>query len=640
MVHPSVLVVDDDITAIQLVGHILTGAAEVRFARSGEAALQLVLESPPDLILLDVDMPGIDGFETCRRLKADRRTAAIPVIFVTSFGDERSELAAMEVGAADFLSKPLTATQVLARVQAHWRVQRQIASILHHVEHLSFDAESQPKPLILIVDDDKSAIQALHLCLKDSGAEFVFARDGVQALKAARDQRPDLVLLDIMMPHVDGVEVARKMREDSELAFVPIVVVTRYADPDMEARALDAGATDFIGKPYSEPVLQARVRNALRLKFQADAARRIDRERWRQLSDARLADVIDAASDAIITLDAQGEVQLMNRAALQLLEVSAAKAIGHPLSGMVPGTVLAEAAPDDLADDDVQHAHKVDLVRHDGSSIPVEWCRSDAGSGTERLTTLILRDQRERERAEQSERERIRLEAESQTKTMMMGFIAHEFGNPLNGVLGLSHLALSDKASPLSPAQRQRIEQIAACGNLMLSLMKDVMDVSRIEAGKFDVDLCHVDLPSAVARAVQSVASQAELTGVRVSTVVLANAIAVADPTRLHQCLVNLLSNAIKYNRPQGYVEIRVNTESGGAILEVEDTGLGMTEEQVAHLFEPFNRLGRARAAHGYGIGLVLTKLLVTAMQGRLEVSSIAGQGTCFRLTLPAAAAQ
>lgn len=344
MSGPSILVVDDDITAIQLVGHILGGSADLRFARSGEDALRQVQEALPDIILLDVDMPGMDGYEVCRRLKADRRSAAVPVIFVTSFGDEKSELAAMAAGAADFLSKPLTATQILARVQAHWRVQRQISSILQRVGELPFHADTLPRPLILIVDDDKSAIQAVHLCLQDSGAEFVFARDGAQALAAAHAQHPDLVLLDIMMPTVDGIEVARQMRQDPELCYVPIVVITRYADAAMEAQALNAGATDFIAKPFSEPVLQARVRNALRLKFQADAARRLERERWRQLADERLADVIDAASDAIVTLDDRGEIQLINRAALALLEVTAAQAVGQPLSRFIAPALLAQTA--------------------------------------------------------------------------------------------------------------------------------------------------------------------------------------------------------------------------------------------------------------------------------------------------------
>ena len=257
---PEVLVVDDDIASIQWVQQIVAGEFGVRFARSGAEALQMVDLSPPDLILLDIDMPGMSGLEACRRLKSEPRHADIPVIFVTRFSDEAHELAALDAGATDFLHKPLSSGQVLARLRAHWRVRQQILRLLHPADQSPMlHARDGSAARLLIVDDDPIARQVLHHALRDSGASFQFAGSGQQALLLARQQPPSLVMLDWMMPDLDGLAVARQLQADPQLATIPIIVVTRYADPALEAAALAAGATDFIAKPFSPAVLQSRV---------------------------------------------------------------------------------------------------------------------------------------------------------------------------------------------------------------------------------------------------------------------------------------------------------------------------------------------------------------------------------------------
>ena len=176
----------------------------------------------------------------------------------------------------------------------------------------------------------------------------------------------------------------------------------------------------------------------------------------------------------------------------------------------------------------------------------------------------------------------------------------------------------------------------------LLRLINDVLDLSRIEAGQFGIDPGAVELAPLLDEAIQMsqpLASQgrihlvADYRGRHTDWVL-------ADPTRLRQVLLNLLSNGIKYNRADGHVHVKVSRQGGHARIEVSDTGIGMSAEQMAHLFEPFNRLGRDRQGfEGTGIGLSLTRQLMHLMGGEVHVDSHEGRGTRVALTLPAAEA-
>jgi two-component system cell cycle response regulator len=258
---PRLLLVDDDPGAIHVMHRMLGPRFELRYALDGAQALALASESPPDLILLDAQMPGLSGTEVCRRLKADPALAAVPVVFVTSLPEDGAALMSLELGAADVVSKPLDEARLLAAVRA------QLPALADAPTPAAPGVAPQGEPTcVLIVDDDPAAVQAIHAALAGLAARFVFATDGVAALARAREHRPGVVLLDMYMPGLDGLEVLRQLRADEALVDTQVIVVTRYACPEMEERALEAGGVDFVAKPYSQAVLQARVRNVLRLR--------------------------------------------------------------------------------------------------------------------------------------------------------------------------------------------------------------------------------------------------------------------------------------------------------------------------------------------------------------------------------------
>lgn len=622
---PRLLLVDDDPGAIHVMHRMLGREFELRYALDSEQALALAAQAAPDLVLLDAQMPGLSGTEVCRRLKADPALAAVPVVFVTSLPEDGAALMSLELGAAAVVSKPLDEARLLGAIRAHLPAAAALPAPTPAA------AEAAP-PCVLIVDDDPAAVQAIHAALSGLEARFVFATDGVSALRHAREQRPDLVLLDMYMPGLDGLEVLRQLRADEALAETQVIVVTRYAFPEMEQRALEAGGVDFIAKPYSHAVLQARVRNVLRLKAQAQAMREAEREHWRRIGSTRLARVVAAASDAIVTADAAGAIVLINAAACRMFGVDAAFQIGRPLQALLPELGDADAA--------APSRRRLQLHTPDGRHFPVELSLSRAGEGDERLTTLVLRDLSEQQRAEAAARAQAEAEAALRAKSLMLSYLAHEIGNPLNAIVGFTQLMQADTAAPLPPVQAQRLQHVADAGAHLRALMRDVLDLQRLESGRFDVRLQALDAADVARRAVAAVAAQAGSAGVQVDwRVAPATPALRADETRLHQCLLNLLGNAVKYNRRGGRVELAIEPRGAEVALAVHDDGPGLSAAEQAQLFEPFNRLGRGGGTAGAGIGLVLTRLLAGAMDGRLTVQSTAGAGSCFTLWLPAATA-
>ena len=230
-------------------------------------------------------------------------------------------------------------------------------------------------------------------------------------------------------------------------------------------------------------------------------------------------------------------------------------------------------------------------------------------------------------------------EQASAAKSEFLSRMSHELRTPLNAILGFAQLLKMADNEPLTGGQRQKIEVMEQAGQHLLAVITDVLDLSRIESGRLPLSLEPVSSRAAFEQALDLVGGLASDGGVHLQPCSECEDLTVlADRVRLQQVLVNLLSNGVKYNRRGGRVSVQARREGERVMLEVSDTGRGMTEDQLAHLFEPFNRLGAEQTGvEGSGIGLVIVKRLLQVMDGDLEVHSTPEQGTRMRCWLPVA---
>ena len=334
--------------------------------------------------------------------------------------------------------------------------------------------------------------------------------------------------------------------------------------------------------------------------------------------------MLDASPVLLCLLGSDGRILRMNAAGARLLGAADADALlGQSLADRLQGS-----------------GDQVTLATLDGRHLRTEQHRASAPQpGDPGAVVVALRDIGPELEMQRLREETARIEADSRAKSEFLSRMSHELRTPLNAVLGFTQvMGLTLGRSP-PERQRQQLQQIEQAGWHLLEMIDDVLDLSRLEAGQVGLRMDAVPLGPAIAQARSMVQADADRRRVQIHAPALPpSAWVQADALRLRQVLINLLSNAVKYNREGGEVHVELLADGDGWTLRVRDTGLGISEAQQAHVFEPFNRLDQARSAvAGTGIGLSITRRLVHAMGGRIGFSSRPGEGSSFEVTLGAA---
>jgi len=267
---------------------------------------------------------------------------------------------------------------------------------------------------------------------------------------------------------------------------------------------------------------------------------------------------------------------------------------------------------------------------------------NELGRALAKASELIESRERERDEAERSERrmERLKQSADdaNRAKSEFLTLMSHELRTPMNAILGFAGLLQKAHFGVLSDKQKEFADQILASGTYLLTLINDILDLSKIEAGKMTVVLESVDVESTMRSLVATLEPAAAMAGITVLPDDFGAGMPPvrADRVRLAQVLINLSTNAIKYNRAGGSVRLTYAHRGPHVRIAISDTGTGIPQERQAELFELFNRLGaESRAIEGTGIGLALSKRLIELMGGTIGFTSSPGEGSCFWIDVP-----
>ncbi len=507
---------------------------------------------------------------------------------------------------------------------------------------------------ILIVDDERHNRQLLEVMLQGEGFDLVTADSGEAALALVTAAPPDLILLDVMMPGMDGYQVASKIKGDSRTKNIPIIIVTALDDRNSRLFGLNAGAEDFLNKPVNRAELTVRVRNLLKLKAYGDFHDSYSQilETEVQARTAELAEserlyrsTFDAAPVGIVHLGLDGEWLRVNQRLCDMLGYGVDKVCTEAFRAVVD----AARDPIEIAAFDSMIAgtldrHTVDekrFRRHDGSMVfaRVNMSVHRDADGAPHHVISVIEDITDRRTLEAQVRQAGKMDAIGR----LASGVAHDFNNLLTVILGFAELLAQDET--LDVEHGKDLAEIRKAATSAAGLTKQLLAFSRqqvLHAGSVDVNALITDMTAMLGR----------LIGENMSiTLDLARDLspAFADRSQVEQVLMNLVVNARDAMPDKGSIcietsEIALENScfhdevimSGSYVMfAVTDSGAGMSRETQARVFEPF--FTTKGAGQGTGLGLSTTYGIVKQSKGYIWVYSELGLGTTIKVYLPLA---
>jgi signal transduction histidine kinase len=454
-----------------------------------------------------------------------------------------------------------------------------------------------PTEILLVEDSPTQAARLQHLMERHGYATRV-AANGRLALKALGARLPDLVLSDVVMPEMDGYALCRSIKSDPTLRGTPVILVTSLTDPNDIVRGLECGADSFVRKPYADEYLLRRIEHVL-VNHRLRRAEGDPVEHGIKVYLAGQTHVVDSEPQQILDLLVSTYEQAVS--------------VNEDL----------QARESQISELNARLARRADEL--------------------EQINAEIARKNLDLQRA-------------SGMKSEFVANMSHELRTPLNAITGFSEMLKDGLMGELTERQRHAASAIFDSGMHLLALINDILDLSRIEAGRMELDLETVDVEELLSNSVLMLKPRATAHGIEMKVQSTATDPVAVDPRKARQIVYNLLSNAVKFTPDGGSVALHarrtvapqvegmrqfgrppVDCARGYLEIGVIDTGIGIAAQDMGRLFQPFSQLDSslARKHEGSGLGLALVQQLVELHGGTLAVRSRAGQGSTFKVWLP-----
>ena len=481
---------------------------------------------------------------------------------------------------------------------------------------------------ILVVDDEKVVRDGCNRVLTGRGYEIETAENGKEALAVLAGGDVDIILLDLKMPVMGGEEVLEKV--SVEYPQIPVIIITGHGTVDMAVECMKNGAYDFITKPFQIDQFLMTIKRAADKIVLGRKTRELEEQNARNLYDlalekSRLKTIMNRMATGILVTNRNLEVVLHNPALLRLMNIS------DPLNGPAPishiihdesliNTLLQIQKGDTGADESISQEIQMgdSVLRAISASAPGP---ENAYAGT----VTVLEDITAFRKLDQM-------------KSDFVNMVAHELRSPLVSIRQLNTVMLEGLAGPLAEKQLEFIKKGTKKIDSLLALINDLLDVAKIDAGKYVQRLVPTDVgeimddiialmkPRAESKGIELVCSHTDLRPIQ------------ADPKNIEEILNNLISNAVNYSPDGGHVSVTAVTRGEYVEIRVQDDGIGISSEELPKIFEKFYRVKnpKTRDVTGTGLGLSIVKGIIEALNGTIGVESVVNNGTTFKILLPA----
>lgn len=583
----EVLIVEDSPTQLLQLQYILEKVGfQVSAAVNGIEALRLLADGiRPTIVISDIVMPEMDGYELCKQLRADERFKHVPVILLTSLSDPKDVIRGLECGADNFIAKPYEETVLMNRI-------RYLLS--------NFEMRKNNK-----------AEMGINVFF--SGENFFITSERLQIL--------DLLLSTYENAYHQNLEL---LETQNKLKFL-----NEQLEEEVRQR--------------TEQLVEANKLLQKELKEHTQAEQEV------QMLKQQYELILQTVGDGILGQDMEGKITFVNPAAAKMLGYAAEELIG--LEGHA---IWHQARPDGMPSKSEGECPILKACRkggefrgrdevfwkRNGTSFPVEYVATPGMlAGQIRTMVVLFRDITEKKMLEEAEVAKMAAETANKSKSDFLANMSHELRTPLNSIIGFSDVLLEQMAGELNGKQQEYVNYIITSGKYLLSLINDILDLSKVEAGKMELEPS-IFLLSEILDGTMSMFKEKAMKHSLGMTIEIEPDIDTrieADARKLKQILFNLLSNALKFTPDGGAVRIRVSRAGDAFEISVTDTGIGIRPSDLGKLFLAFVQLESpyGKNHQGTGLGLALTKKLVELHGGKIWVESEEGKGSSFSFTIP-----
>jgi PAS domain S-box-containing protein len=621
----TILIIDDKPANIFALEQLLERPERLFLdSTNGEDGLKIALANKVDLIILDVQMPVMDGFEVANILKSNKRTKDIPIIFASAEKKERNSIMkGFEEGAVDYLSKPLDPEITKAKVAVLLQIQLQKKELFE--KNISLE-----KSALLINNsaDIIGVIDPVTLKFEDVNNSFT------AILGYPIEEVKEAVVTFFI--HAEDRILVQNLVKDTKERFS---VETRVYCKDRSIKWLLWHVVVRGGKWFIN------ARDITEIKH-------IERIR------SYLATTVKQSPDAIYIYNHEGNILSWNEGAERIYGYKEKEVLQRKIWNIIPEYLLPETQQilDFITEGKQIQFQQVKRISKERKALDLLFSGSviiDSNDQqksiaiTERDVTQQMFDEEKIKQLNSQmqlhiahlEESELKLASANRLKGEFVANMSHELRTPLNGIIGFSELLVDKRVGPLNAKQEEYLGDILNSGNHLLRLINDVLDLSKIESDKFElvIDTFSVnDTIDEVCSVVKSIADKKNIT-VAVSIASAIKEISI-DKNKFKQVLYNLLSNAIKFTNPYGKVGIEVEPLGNDSFtMKVKDTGIGMSQEGMERLFAPFVQLdsGLSRKQDGTGLGLMLAKKFVERHNGKIWIESEPGKGSVITVILP-----
>ena len=484
---------------------------------------------------------------------------------------------------------------------------------------------------ILVVDDEKIIREGAERILKKEGWKTTIAESGERGLELIKGNEFQILMLDLMMPGISGMEVLKNVQEIQPDLLV--IVITGYATIENAVEAMRNGAYDFIPKPFTPDQLRIVVRRAMdKINLEREAELlRIEREKSLQdiaNEKSKTLTIINHMADGVLVTDQNGYIVLNNPAVTRMLGLEEESPLGKHLSEWAGSEDLTQM---------LEKVLSMESSQDQGISLELAWgdppksffvahsapVRSDKGEIFGSVTVF---------------NDVTWLKELDRMKSEFVDMVSHELRSPLSSIRQKLSLIVDGLTGEINEEQGQIVSRVQHRIDGLIGMISNLLDLSRIESGRLVQQKERIALPEIIDETIDLMTQEAEKKRLKFEVAIDAQLFPIhADRQSMETVITNLLNNAVKYNREGGRVSVSAQNRGEFIEVKVSDSGVGISKEDLPRIFDKFYRIRSeyTRKVIGSGIGLPLVKAIVEAHFGTITVESETGKGTTFTVLLP-----